>query len=57
MTRTTFRKLLAAAGVKQGEAAARLGVARATVCRWLDGTTPISRRNAIAIRSVLESKK
>lgn len=57
MTGADLRALIAAAGLKQGEAAGKLGVARTTVIRWLNGSTPIGKANATLIKSVLKPKK
>lgn len=48
MTPRQFRGIIA--GVKQGEAAERLGVSRQTVVRWLSGFTRINAANANLIR-------
>jgi hypothetical protein len=50
MTRDEFRALLDASGLGQVGAAAALGVNRATVCRWLDGYTPIAADKAALVR-------
>ena len=52
-----FAELLAAAGLNQTQAAALLEVARTTVVRWLNGSTPISRANARLISVVIVPKK
>lgn len=57
MTPDEFREILEAAGVKQGEAAERLGVTRQTVVRWLSNFTPIGRANANLIRLTFKTKK
>lgn len=56
MTQNEFRDLLRDADLKQGAAADELGVSRQTVVRWLSGYTPISKANAMLIRSVLKKK-
>ena len=53
----TFRGIIAAAGLDQGQAADKLGVTRRTVVRWLSGETAIDKRNAAAIRAILAPKK
>jgi plasmid maintenance system antidote protein VapI len=50
MSPEAFRSLLKKVDVNHTQAAKRLGVGRATVLRWLNGTTPISRANARLIR-------
>ena len=53
-----LRRLMEAAGVTKKTALARLlGVHRATVYRWLGGTTPIDAANAMLIRSKLKPAK
>ena len=52
-----FRALLKAAGLNQGQAAKELDVTRRTVVRWVTGETPIDKRTALYIRSVLGKKK
>lgn len=53
MTPRQFRGIIA--GVKQGEAAERLGVSRQTVVRWLSGFTRINAANANLIRLTFKS--
>lgn len=57
MTAEEFRTLLGSLGLKQGEAADRLGVDRRTVVRWLSGDTPISPANALLIRVTFGKRK
>lgn len=57
MTPDEFRTILDAAGLKQGEAAERLGVTRQTVVRWLGNVTPIGKANANLIRLTFKAKK
>lgn len=49
----TFRRRL---GLTQRELARRLGVARATVTRWENGTRRPSKIAEIAIQSIVETK-
>ncbi len=57
MTPAQFRAILAKAKVKNTHAAVMLGVARTTVIRWLNESTPISRANARLIREVFQPEK
>jgi transposase len=53
-----FKKLTEAAGLTKKAAIARaIGIHRATVYRWLDGTTPIGEANALLIRAKLKNRK
>ena len=45
----TLRALFKKNKLKIGKAAERLGVSRATLHRWLNGSTPISRANLALI--------
>lgn len=53
MTSDEFRTLLDASGLTQVGAAQALGVNRATVLRWLAGSTPIAARKATLIRDLI----
>lgn len=55
MTAKDFGLLVGRTGLTQIAVAEKLGVNRRTVARWLSGETPISRRNAVFIRTVLKS--
>lgn len=57
MTPGEFRAIIEAAGVKQGEAAERLGVSRPTVVRWLAGIIPINSSKAKLVRAVFKVMK
>lgn len=57
MTPAAFRKLLEDAGLSYTHAAGLLDVNRRTVIRWATGETPIDKRNAAYLRSVLSPKK
>lgn len=57
MSPEQFRDILVKAGVNNTQAAKRLEVNRATVLRWLAGTTPIGRANARLIREEFGKKK
>ena len=54
MTPAELRRLIAASGRTITDAAERLGLARTTVTRWLNGSTPIGRAQAREIRAVLK---
>jgi transcriptional regulator with XRE-family HTH domain len=54
MTAKDFGTLVKRTGLTQLAAAEKLGVTRRTVARWLSGETPISKRNAHYIKSVLK---
>jgi transcriptional regulator with XRE-family HTH domain len=54
MTAKAFEKLVERTGLTQLAVAEKLGVNRRTVARWLSGETPISKRNAHYIKSVLK---
>lgn len=57
MGKEEFRALIESSGLKQGEAAEKLGVARQTVVRWLSGKTPISKQAAVFIKATIKPKK
>lgn len=57
MAPITLRRLIAGSGMSITEAADRLRVRRETLHRWLNGTTPISRANALLVRDVLGTGK
>lgn len=58
MTPDELKTLMQKVGVTQKAALARLlDVHRATIYRWLDGTTPIDQANALLIRSKLKPPK
>ena len=50
-----LRELLAKKKVSQRELARRMGVHFTTVFRWLKGSPPIDRANALLIREVLKT--
>ena len=54
MTAAEFAKLLEKSGLSQVEAAAKLGVDKQTVHRWLKGTRGIDQFKAAAIRQALK---
>lgn len=56
MTSRRIRQLRAYCGLSQGELARRLGVARATVTRWENGTRRPSHVAALAMRSAFENR-
>jgi len=56
MTASSLRKLRGRSGLSQEELARRLGVARATVTRWENGTRRPSKLAEIALKSVVEAK-
>jgi len=56
MTASRLRKLRGRSGLSQEELARRLGVARATVTRWENGTRRPSKLAEIALKSVVEAK-
>lgn len=56
MTAEELRKLLTEKNVSQTALADAIGVNRRTVVRWLAGDTPISKRNALLIKTVLKVK-
>ncbi len=56
MNPTSLRKLRERLGLSQHGLARRLGVARATVTRWENGTRRPSKIAALALRSVIEAK-
>ena len=53
MTPAAFNKILKANGLSRTKAAEVLGVGRRTIIRWGTGETPISRQNALLIKSIL----
>ncbi len=57
MSPTSLRKLRERLGLSQQGLARRLGVARATVTRWENGTRRLSKVAELALRSVTESKE
>ena len=55
MTAEQLRKLRKRLGLTQKKLAARLNVSELTIKRWEGGATPISKRNAVAIRLLASS--
>jgi transcriptional regulator with XRE-family HTH domain len=53
----SLRKLRQGLGLSQHELARRLGVARATVTRWENGTRRPSKVAKLAIQSIVEGKE
>lgn len=56
MSPPKVRKLREGLGLSQQQLARRLGVARATVTRWENGTRRPSKVAELALRSVIEAK-
>jgi len=56
MSPRSLRKLRGRLGLSQQGLASRLGVARATVTRWENGTRRPSKVAVLALRSVIEAK-
>jgi transcriptional regulator with XRE-family HTH domain len=56
MSVPNLRKLRQRLGLSQHELARRLGVARATVTRWENGTRHPSKVARLAIQSIIEGK-
>ena len=54
MTPSELRRLITASGRTITDAAERLQVARQTVTRWLNGSTPIGRAQAVLARQLLK---
>ena len=54
MTPAELRRLIAASGRTITDAAERLGLARTTVTRWLNGSTPIGRAQAALAKQLLK---
>ena len=51
MTSEELRRIIAKTGLTQEEFAGKLEVNRRTIIRWLNGDIPISRANAILIKT------
>ena len=54
MTPAELRRLIAASGRTITDAAERLGVCRQTMTRWLNGSTPIGRAQAVLAKQLLK---
>ena len=57
MSNPSLRKLRQGLGLSQHELARRLGVARATVTRWENGTRHPSKDAKLAIHRIVEGKE
>lgn len=57
MTPQQLRDILESSGLTQRDAAAKLGVSRSTLNRWLKGESTIDQANSLLIRQKLKPKK